>query len=270
MVISATMWRPPWRLIHAGNSTLATAIPATTRPVSATNNQMGPTHGRTARPTNVSTAPMVMVRVSPRRIASGTATMPSNANRKPGIAVMAPAYDASAPNAASVSSSTGPTEEMPERRFTATVMTATKRSAEERTVPVRASWEVLVRALALARVLAPVPVPWTVPWTVPGRPVRASAPVPSMRRAEREERSSGVLDISPLSARVWWLVNFCVSRAPVNTERPPTLNDRQRQTAADGFHHRPPSAGDKRVATLLPYPRNALSESVAPLILTNS
>ena len=78
---------------------------------------------------------------------------------------------------------------------------------------------------ALARVLAPVPVPWT----VPGRPVRASAPVPSMRRAEREERSSGVLDISPLSARVWWLVNFCVSRAPVNTERPPTLNDRQRQ-----------------------------------------
>ena len=123
------MCRPPCRLIQAGSSTFATAIPATTSPVSTTNTHIAPTHGRAARPMRLSTAPRVIVRVKPTCLATGTATSPSSANRNPGIAVMRPAYCAPAPNAASVSSSTGPTDEMPARRLTAMAMTAANNAA---------------------------------------------------------------------------------------------------------------------------------------------
>ena len=126
------MCRPPCRLIQAGSSTFATAIPATTSPVSTTNTHIAPTHGRAARPMSVSTVPAAIVLVSPRRSATGTAPRPNNAKRNPGIAVITPAHAGLAPNAARVSSSTGPTDEMPARRFTATAITAANRSVAVR------------------------------------------------------------------------------------------------------------------------------------------
>ena len=87
----------------------------------------------------MSTVPAAIVLVSPRRSATGTAPRPNNAKRNPGIAVITPAHAGLAPNAARVSSSTGPTDEMPARRFTATAITAANSNAAGKATPVRAA-----------------------------------------------------------------------------------------------------------------------------------
>ena len=68
--------------------------------------------------------PTSRVRLSPRRVATGTATRPTTAKNRPGIAVMTPAMDPPEPKAASASPRTGAREEIPARRLIAARKTA--------------------------------------------------------------------------------------------------------------------------------------------------
>ncbi|WP_040423098.1 hypothetical protein [Corynebacterium lipophiloflavum] len=97
MVVNATMWAPPYFLIHAGKSTLTSAMPPATETVATMNNEISGANGRSARPPAVTTAAASSVGVNPTRRASGTALSPKMQNNAPGIAVITPPTEAGAP-----------------------------------------------------------------------------------------------------------------------------------------------------------------------------
>lgn len=96
MVVSATMCAPPYFLIHAGRSTLTSAMPPATEIVARINREIIGTNGRSARPAAVAMAAASSVGVNPTRRASGTALSPKTQNSAPGIAVITPPMEAGA------------------------------------------------------------------------------------------------------------------------------------------------------------------------------